>query len=349
MASELRIIEGRYLKDLLDQPGALKETCDGLEEPAKLEDLAGRLKRGEFRRVLLTGMGSSFHAQHPLSLALTNLGVTALMVETSELIHYRERLLDSGTLTIAVSQSGESVETVRMAELNQGRSPVIGVTNAAGSTLAKNSTAALVTRAGSEFSVSCKTYVATLMMLEWLACMLSDGDLEQCRGELAAASEGAEEYLSKWREHVVSIAGRLEGVRQLFLAGRGRSLAAVGAGSLVIKESDHFPAEGMSSAAFRHGPVEMLGKETFVLVFAGDEKTRGLNGGLVKDIHQAGGRGELVGEDAPLRCFRLPKHTSRIRPILEILPVQMMTIALAALAGREAGKFDRATKVTTAE
>ena len=349
MPDDLQIIEGRYLKDLLDQPGALKETCEALERPAELIDLTGRLNRGEFRRVVLTGMGSSFHALHPLSLTLTDRGVTAVMVETAELIHYRERLLDSATLTVAVSQSGESVEMVRLAELNQRRSPVIAVTNTAGSTLAKNATVALMTRAGSEFSVSCKTYVATLMMLEWLAGILSDGELEQCGRELATASTAAEVYLANWREHVAGIAGRLEGVRQLFLAGRGRSLAAVGAGSLVIKESDHVPAEGMSSAAFRHGPVEMLGKETFVLVFGGDAKTRGLNEGLVNDIQQAGGRGELVAEDSAMRSFRLPKHASRIRPILEILPVQMMTIALAALAGREAGKFDRATKVTTTE
>jgi len=346
---ELQIIEGRYLKDLLDQPAALKETCDNLERPAELIDLARRVNRGDIRRVVLTGMGSSFHALHPLNLAFTTLGVTAVMVETSELIHYRERLLDSGTLTVAVSQSGESVEMVRMAELNRGRSPVIAVTNTGGSTLAKNATVALLTRAGSEFSVSCKTYVTTLMMLDWLACILTHGDVEQCREELGTAGRAAQEYLATWREHVSSIAGKLEGVRQLFVVGRGRSLAAVGAGSLVIKESDHFPAEGMSSAAFRHGPVEMLAKETFVLVFAGDEKTRDLNEGLVKDIQQSGGRGELVGENARLECFRLPKHGSRIRPIFEILPVQMMTIALAALAGREAGKFDRATKVTSTE
>ena len=84
-------------------------------------------------------------------------------------------------------------------------------------------------------------------------------------------------------------------------------------------------------------------------VFSGDQKTRELNYGLLTDIRQAGGRGELVGETSTFESFRLEKHDTAMRPILEILPVQMITIALAALAKREAGKFERAAKITTTE
>jgi glucosamine--fructose-6-phosphate aminotransferase (isomerizing) len=105
----------------------------------------------------------------------------------------------------------------------------------------------------------------------------------------------------------------------------------------------------MSSAAFRHGPFEMLSREVFVGVFCGDGQTRELNHGLLADIRQAGGRGELIGENSTLESLRVADHGAAMRPILEILPVQMITIALAALAGREAGKFERATKVTTTE
>jgi len=126
-------------------------------------------------------------------------------------------------------------------------------------------------------------------------------------------------------------------------------LAAVGTGALIVKESAHFHAEGMSSAAFRHGPMEMLSDETFVVVFSGDHRTRKLNLRLLSDVRQEGGRAELVGETAALDCFRLPDHASSIRPILEMLPIQMITLALAARVGREPGKFERATKVTTTE
>jgi glucosamine--fructose-6-phosphate aminotransferase (isomerizing) len=126
-------------------------------------------------------------------------------------------------------------------------------------------------------------------------------------------------------------------------------LAAVGTGALIIKEAAHFHAEGMSSAAFRHGPFEMLSSETFVAVFSGDDKTRDLNLRLQRDIIDQKGRAEVIGDDSSSFAFKLPEAPACLRPILEILPVQMMTLALAAQAGREAGKFERAAKITTTE
>jgi glucosamine--fructose-6-phosphate aminotransferase (isomerizing) len=116
-----------------------------------------------------------------------------------------------------------------------------------------------------------------------------------------------------------------------------------------VKEADHFHAEGMSSAAFRHGPFEMLGDETFVLVFSGDARTKDLNIRLLADILEQGSRAEVCGEDASSIAFRLPDAAAGIGAILEILPVQMITLALAAQAKREPGRFELATKVTITE
>ncbi len=348
MSSDLRVIEGRYLQDLLAQPQALSDTFAALDRPPELMELAGRLSQTEFQQIVLTGMGSSFHALHPLNLQLIDYGIGSTMVETSELVHYHTRVLNPKTLVIAVSQSGESAEMVRLAKVNN-RAPVIAVTNTPGSTLARQAAVGLVTRAGTEFSVSCKTYVATLMMLQWLGDALCEAEAAPSRRKMKEAASAVAAYLEDWRKRVADVAERLSGIRDLFLVGRGTSLAAVGAGALVIKESDHFHAEGMSSAAFRHGPFEMLSGEVFVGVFSGDDTTRELNRGLLADIRQAGGRGELIGETSTLGSFRVADHGAAMRPILEMLPVQMITVALAALAGREAGKFERATKVTTTE
>src|SRR5438876_135379 len=255
-----------------------------LEELKKLRDLAARLQKGKFKTVVLTGMGSSFHALHPLHLGLTNHGLTAIMVETSELVHYKSRLFDPKTLIVAVSQSGQSAEVVRLLEINRGKSSVIAITNTPGSPLAAQSNAAIVTRAGTEFSVSCKTYVTALVALQWLGDLLCGRDLRQTREELRSSCPAVRDYLSGWKDHVLSLAVPVSNMRDFFLVGRGSSLAAVGTGALIIKESDHFHAEGMSSAAFRHGPFEMLSDETFVLVFAGDSKTGDLNRRLVEDI-----------------------------------------------------------------
>jgi fructoselysine-6-P-deglycase FrlB-like protein len=93
----------------------------------------------------------------------------------------------------------------------------------------------------------------------------------------------------------------------------------------------------------------MLSQETFVLVFEGDEKTRTLNVRLVGDIRQNGGRAELIGPSAGLASLRIPQARQSVSPIFEILPVEMVTLALAAQSGREAGRFTLGSKVTVAE
>jgi glucosamine--fructose-6-phosphate aminotransferase (isomerizing) len=238
---------------------------------------------------------------------------------------------------------------IRLVQTNRRRCAIIAVTNTPESPLAKHANAALLTQAGNEFSVSCKTYVTALMALRWLGDVLCERDLRRTRHELKHAAQASASYLADWREYVLTLLETLKNIRHLFLVGRGASLAAVGTGALIVKESDHFHAEGMSSAAFRHGPFEMLGEETFVLVFSGDAKTRDLNRRLLEDIRDRQGSAELVGEDASSTVFSFLPDGKSIRPILEILPVQMITLALAAHAGREPGRFELASKVTTTE
>ncbi len=349
MLSDLAVIEGPYLADILSQPKALEDTLSSLAAPKSLQDLAHKLNRGNFLRVVLTGMGSSFHALHPLNLNLISHGFTSMIVETSELVHYRSRFFDPKTLIVAVSQSGQSAEMLRLIEVNRRHSAVIAITNTMGSPLAESADVTVLTKAGKEFSVSCKTYVTALMALEWLGNVLCTRDLEKTRAELAGAAPATASYLANWKEYVHSLAMKLRNMRHLFLVGRGTSLAAVGTGALIVKESDRFHAEGMSSAAFRHGPFEMLGEDTFVLVFSGDRRTRDLNQRLLADVLAEGGSAELLGEDGSYPAFQIPDETAILRPSLEILPVQMITLAIAAQTGREPGRFELANKVTTTE
>jgi glutamine---fructose-6-phosphate transaminase (isomerizing) len=346
---DLSLIEGAYLTDLLDQPQALRQTVDGLEETAALQKFAQALGRGEYRRVVLTGMGSSLHALHPIHLALCESGIPSKIVETSELALYFGRLLDNHTLLVVVSQSGQSAETIRLLSLTAGRVPTIGVTNTPASPLAAQSDAVVLMHAGKESTVSCKTYVATLVALEWLSTVLRGADLKQTREQLQQSVPAAAAYLGRYRTHVEDLVAKLQGIRHVFVAGRGASLATAGTGGLILKESAHFPAEGMSAAAFRHGPFEMLGPHIFLLVFSGDAVSSQLNRRLVEDVCSAGGRAALVSEDAVDEVFRLPRVPAPVRPVVEILPVQMMSLALAALNGHQAGRFERAAKITTIE
>jgi glutamine---fructose-6-phosphate transaminase (isomerizing) len=327
-------------------------TLECLEISKELRAVGTALRGGRFKRVVLTGMGASFHALQPLFLQLNAHGYTAVVVETSELVHSVGRWLETQTLIVAVSQSGESAEIVRLLETNRHRAAVVGVTNAADSAVARGAEASIITMAGQESSVSCKTYVTALMALHLLGGLLcgrtGNDDERRTREELSAAVPAVASYLGEWKQQVFEIAGEIGRLRNLFLLGRGESLAASGAGALIIKESTRRHAEGMSGAAFRHGPLEMVDDETFAVVFAGAESTRGLQARLADDIRQAGGRvGWIAGSGSG--PWSLPETLPALRPILEILPVQMMTLALAAEAGIEAGRFGRISKITTTE
>jgi glucosamine--fructose-6-phosphate aminotransferase (isomerizing) len=340
---------GGYVRDVLDQPAAVRDTLAAFAQFPSLRPIAARLTGGDLRRVVLTGMGASYHALHPLNLSLTARGVCSLMIETSELIHYAPALLDPNTLAVVVSQSGRSAEIVELLRRTSGRVPVVGVTNTAGSPLAQAADVTLLTHAGDEYSVSSKTYVTALAVLAWLGDALTGQDPQPTLAALDRAPETMAQYLASWREHMEALCGQLTGIRSLFLVGRGPSLAAVGTGALIIKESAHFAAEGLSSAAFRHGPLDMVSPEVFVLVYAGAAPTVELNARLAEDIRAAGGRAALVHNSPQPEPFALPPAPEVARPLLELLPAQMVSLALARLKGHEPGQFGRASKVTLTE
>lgn len=349
MEATFRIIEGRYLGDILDQPRALQATIDALHDEPGLFDCIARIKHQPHERMVLTGMGSSLHALYPLLLTLTANGERAVDVETSELIHSMPSLLANDAVIVAVSQSGRSAETLRLLELNSRRSTVVGVTNTPDSPLAGQADLLILTTCGAEFSVSAKTYLGTLAALEVFGAAWSGKDAESLFTDLQTGPALVAGYLERWRGHVRSLADEIHEITQLFVVGRGRSMAACRTGALTTKESTRSPAEGMSSAAFRHGPMEMTGPNTMVLVLEGEHDVRELNIKLVHDIRKRGGRTELVGPSAEIDALRIPAVPQCLLPIMEILPLQMLTLALAAHKGFEAGNFVHATKVTTEE
>ncbi len=346
--SALQIVEGRYLHDVLAQPVALNATLDWLRSAGRWEQARSPLRSRSWNRIVLTGMGSSYHSLQPLYWSLVAGGHHVTLAETSELIHYGVALCDERTLIVAVSQSGASAETVRLLDLNL-RSMVVGVTNTADSPLARRAQLALLVQAGEEFSVSCKTYVGGLLCLQWLGEIFSGATEAATLKRLEPAAGFAGQYLRHWRAHIESLADPLRGKRHLFLVGRGDSLAAVATGALIIKESARVHAEGMSSAALRHGPLEMLQPDMLSVVFSGAERTRALNQQLVADLLARGQPCLAVGSETDRDALRIADCDPILRPLLEILPAQSMSLALAALAGREAGRFQHTSKITDSE
>jgi glucosamine--fructose-6-phosphate aminotransferase (isomerizing) len=341
------LMPSSYLNDLLDQPSALQATIDSLSKAPPLTTVFNQLKSGKYQRVILTGMGSSFHGLYPLQLRLFALPIGIIRLETAELIHYARELINPANLIVAVSQSGQSAEMVQLLELTYNRVTLVGVTNTPTSALADQASLTILTCAGEEATVSCKTYISTLAALTWLGDQLMDEPMHF--SALAGVPQKVAEYWADWHASVEIFRQRLAGVQQLFLLGRGNSMAATCTGALIIKEAARFGAEGMNSAAFRHGPLELISPHTFALVYLGADETSTLNSKIAQDILAAGGLAEPVSMREGPAPFHLPICPLPALPIMEILPAQMLSLALADIQGLEAGRFIRASKVTMTE
>lgn len=337
-----------YIHDILAQPQALRDTLVALREPpAALIAIASDLHRHRFQRIVLTGMGCSFAALYPLWQTLTQAGHAAQMVETSELLYSAPALLQADTLLIVASQSGRSAEIVRALDLANGAT-VLAITNTPDSPLAQRAACALVTRAGEENTVACKTYVTALAALALCGAVLGQNDWSATHAQLSQCAGLIDFYVSQ-----VDGISRLMVERvtsnSLVLCGRGASLAAAMCGSLIIKEAARFHSEGMGSAAFRHGPMELAATGLCVFVYQGAPAVAPLNVRLARDVNAAGGHGFLLGAQAEDAVFRLPEAPAAVLPIIEILPAQMLSVGLARRNGDEPGICIVNTKVTATE
>jgi glutamine---fructose-6-phosphate transaminase (isomerizing) len=335
-----------YYRDILAQADALRSTISALKDTSFPDEIRAGLRENPGRRILLTGMGSSYYILMPLFNRLIAAGYPAWLLETSELL-YSPAWLESGALIIAASQSGASGETTHLLEKITPEMTLIGLTNTVHSPLDRESTYSLVTQAGIESTVSCKTYVTALAAQCWLGDQLCDGPREF--PGLVDLPEQVGAYLAHTSEHIEQLTGLLDGVQQVYLAGRGVSTPSAGTGGLILKEAVHIAAEGMSSAGFRHGPIEMIRPDTFILIFAGEGKTVSLNHKLYNEITRLGARAALVEPNGGTGVFDLPSCPPQALPVLEILPVQMMTLALAELRHMLPGSFTLASKITVTE
>ena len=141
---------------------------------------------------------------------------------------------------------------------------------------------------------------------------------------------------------------------QLHLVRAGHTAIMVETGELIHTQANLLDDRTMVVVVSQSGRsvetlqlLDLLSDEVFVLVFSGDPATAAMNEALVRDVRAAGGRAALVGALVERGAFRLPEVPARLRPVVEMLPVQMVSLALGALAGREAGRFERASKITT--
>jgi glucosamine--fructose-6-phosphate aminotransferase (isomerizing) len=168
--------------------------------------------------------------------------------------------------------------------------------------------------------------------------------LEQLQG----ASEIMTAYLNHWQEYATNLGDLLSG-SSLIICGRGPSLASVHYSALILKEAAKVHTEGLSAPQFRHGPMELARTSVRVLVYEGQGSTAPLNRRLVADIIRAGGQAYLIGSPDQPEAFHLPAPPPAALSILEILPMQLLSVGLAWHNRLEPGQFYIGSKITTVE
>lgn len=340
-----------FIEEILSQADVLQQAL-GRIDLKPLGVLTADLQNGKLDRIVLTGMGASLCAAYPAWLLLAKAGLPACVVDAAELVHYTPEFLTSRTLLWVISQSGRSAELLPLLEIARERQcRIFATVNDLTSPLAQAASVVQPVDAPAEKTVSTRTYVNSLAAVQLAALELSQQLTGPARADLERTAQSMGKYLQKWEEHVRQMEAAVNLPRHLVLLGRGPSLAAAQCGALILGESAKMPAFGLNAAEFRHGPLEMAGPELTTLIFAGETATQKLHRSLMEELLSYQTRSFWL-DAAPQDDFPfvpIPQAWGIGLPLAEILPIQLLTIALANLKGIEAGKFFRAGKITLKE
>jgi len=339
-----------YIFDILSQPQSLNSAIE-LFDPSPLNPLAQAIQRGEFDRIVLTGMGASLYASYPAWMTLVRSGIATLWVNTAELIHHAPKLVTSKSLLWLFSQSGRSAEIIAALDFNRIPRPaaLLATVNDLESTLAKAAEYRIPISAEVEKTVSTRTYINTIGVSQLAALSLLGEEVESAREAMRLTKIVMEEYLSTWEKRVKMIGEKIGFPKRLAILGRGASLAATYTGALILGEAAKFLATPFQAGEFRHGPLEMCNPDLTVLLFEGTAETRDLNLRLLEDLRNYHTNAFWIGADKNEWQIEFPEVPAIGLPFMEIIPIQLISLYLAMQIGVEPGHFTRTGKITLSE
>jgi glucosamine--fructose-6-phosphate aminotransferase (isomerizing) len=356
------------LKEIQEQPEAVRETIGGRIGPdgrLHLDELAISDEdiRG-FDKVFIVACGSAYHSGLIGKYAIERWCRLPVEVEMASEFRYRDPVLDRNTLVIAISQSGETADTLEaVRHARQQRAWVMAITNTIGSSIARESDAAFYTRGGPEIAVASTKAVMTQLAAVYLVGLY----LAQVTG-----NRDADEVRAHYRDLVTipdlisDVLGRMDAVRKLAreLAGEERVLFLgrhVGypialEGALKLKELAYISAEGMPAGEIKHGPIALIDKGTPVVVMA---TRHALQPKLVTNVQEIRARGARTivlatdGDDsaAPYadHLIRLPDTKSLLSPMLTLVPLQVLAAEFAMARGLDVDQPRNLAKSVTVE
>jgi glutamine---fructose-6-phosphate transaminase (isomerizing) len=365
-AVELGGYRDYMLKEIHEQPAALGATllgridADGAVDLSEMDlDLSG------IDRVVVVACGTAYHAGLLGKNAIEKLARIPVEVEIASEYRYADPIGDERTLVVAISQSGETTDT--LAAIQAARefgAKVLAITNTRGSLITREADAVLLTKAGPEICVaSTKAFIAQVAVLDLLALDLAgvhggapvEALREVGRG-LRLAPEKVEETIEGLGSLIEEAASVFEGARCSLFLGRGISYPVALEGALKLKEISYLPSEGYPAGEMKHGPIALIDEYCPVVAILGDgivrEKT-------LSNVEETVARGANViavareGDRAAQRMARVvlpvPETPEIVAPLVATVPLQLLAHHVATDRGLDVDKPRNLAKSVTVE
>ncbi|QLJ05403.1 glutamine--fructose-6-phosphate transaminase (isomerizing) [Streptomyces sp. NEAU-sy36] len=360
------------LKEIAEQPKAVADTLLGRIDPSgslTLDEL--RISPSELRetdKVVIVACGTAFHAGLIAKYAIEHWTRIPCEVELASEFRYRDPILGSRSLVIAISQSGETMDTLMaVRHAREQGSKVLAICNTNGSTIPRESDAVLYTHAGPEVAVaSTKAFLTQL-----IACYLVALYLGQVRGtkwgdevqavikDLSRISVEVERVLETM-EPVRALARTLAAKDTVLFLGRHVGYPVALEGALKLKELAYMHAEGFAAGELKHGPIALIEEDMPVVVVVPSPRGRSLlHDKIVSNIQEIRARGARTiviaeeGDEAVVpyadHLIRIPATPTLLQPVVATVPLQVFACELAAARGNEVDQPRNLAKSVTVE
>jgi glucosamine--fructose-6-phosphate aminotransferase (isomerizing) len=341
-----------FIKEIKEQPKVLANTLTQYLGPNRylkmtrppLDDLTIR----KIRQVYITACGTSYHAGMAARYIIEELSQLPTVVEPASEAGRHHLLVDENTLAVIISQSGRSPDTLAALELAKSRGAVtLALANEAPSPLTEAAAGCLMTLAGQVFTLSStKAFTSQTLVLGLLAIRLAQSrglTREKWMLELENLGRVPEltRYVLAMEDKVAKMAKKLVNYDHVFILARGALLPMAYEGALKLKEVAHFHAEGYSTGEFGHGPMALVGSHTPIILIAFADESEASTLALVRSFRARGAPVYLISEDGPKKdlalasmseeFFPLPSVQPRLRPIVAVIPLQLLAYHLGCL------------------
>jgi glucosamine--fructose-6-phosphate aminotransferase (isomerizing) len=316
------------------------------------------------RNIAIVACGTAYHAGLVGKYILESLCKIPTSVEVSSEFRYRDLLVDRNTLVIAISQSGETADTLAgIRHAQKYGAPVLSICNVLGSTLTRESDGIIYTHAGPEIGVaSTKAYTSQLAAIYIFAFylariknVLSDNEVRYYIDELRKIPKLQEEIL-KGQNFIASLAHRHTHFGAFLYLGRNINFPSALEGALKLKEISYIPAEGYAAGEMKHGPIALIDEYRAVVCIACESKVYEKMISNLQEISARGGRiiaiatrGDTKMKDQTTEVIFIPKCNELFSPFLVALPLQLIAYHIAVQRGCDVDQPRNLAKSVTVE